>query len=102
MVQSYAFCRVCNCDFSVSHGGRSNVSQHEKSAKHKRQLEAQKHAQAMFAFVTSNTTEANQIKNAEVKMAMLGALFPQLSLCEDRLRQEPIDYQVTGSKQQQN
>ncbi|XP_047236692.1 uncharacterized protein LOC124877498 [Girardinichthys multiradiatus] len=31
-------------------------------------------------------------------VARLGALFPQLSLSEDRLREELIDYQVTDSK----
>lgn len=60
---SHAFCRICNCD----------ASQHEKSAKHKRGLEAQKHAQAMSAFVTRNATEADQVTSAEVKMAMLCA-----------------------------
>ncbi|XP_047226593.1 uncharacterized protein LOC124871367 [Girardinichthys multiradiatus] len=65
--------KICNCDFSVSHGGRNDISQHEKSTKHKRWLEAQKHAQAMSTFVTRNTTEADQVINAEVKMAMLCA-----------------------------
>uniref|UniRef100_A0A8C6LN13 Uncharacterized LOC107389530 n=1 Tax=Nothobranchius furzeri TaxID=105023 RepID=A0A8C6LN13_NOTFU len=73
MGQSHAFCKICSCDFSVSHGGRNDVSQHEKSTKHKRWLEAQKHAQMMSAFVTRNTTEADQVINAEVKMAMLCA-----------------------------
>lgn len=70
---SQAFCKICNCDFSVSHGGRNDVSQHEKSTKHKRKLEAQKHTQAMSTFVTRNTTEADQVINAEFKMAMLCA-----------------------------
>ncbi|XP_070408565.1 uncharacterized protein [Nothobranchius furzeri] len=73
MGHSHAFCKICSCDFSVSHGGRNDVSQHEKSTKHKRWLEAQKHAQTMSAFVTRNTTEADQVINAEVKMAMLCA-----------------------------
>ncbi|XP_013858856.1 uncharacterized protein LOC106514241 [Austrofundulus limnaeus] len=70
---NYTFCKICNCDFSVSHGGRNDVRQHEKSVKHKRGLEAQKHAQAMSPFVTRNATEADQVINAEVKMAMLCA-----------------------------
>lgn len=40
---------------------------------HKRGLQAQKHAQAMSAFVTRNATEADQVTRAEVKMAMLCA-----------------------------
>ncbi|KAL0978021.1 hypothetical protein UPYG_G00164880 [Umbra pygmaea] len=70
---SHAFCKFCICDFSISHGGRNDVCQHEKSAKHKRGLEAQKHAQAMSVFVTRNATEADQVTHAEVKMAMLCA-----------------------------
>ncbi|XDV29612.1 hypothetical protein PO909_032704 [Leuciscus waleckii] len=58
---------------NISHGGRNDVSQHEKSAKHKRGLEGQKHAQAMSAFVTRNATDADQVICAEVKMAMLCA-----------------------------
>ncbi|XP_060124937.1 uncharacterized protein LOC118080162 isoform X1 [Zootoca vivipara] len=77
---SYAFCAICSCDFSVAHGGRTDITQHEKSAKHKRGVEAQKHAPmmprhapTMSRFATSNTTEADQVIKAEVKMAMLCA-----------------------------
>ncbi|XP_048853244.1 uncharacterized protein LOC125721411 [Brienomyrus brachyistius] len=70
---SHAFCKICNCDFSIAHGGRNDVCQHDKSAKQKRGLMAQKHAQAMSAFVTRNATEADQVTSAEVKMAMLCA-----------------------------
>ncbi|XP_077056086.1 uncharacterized protein LOC143707244 [Siphateles boraxobius] len=73
MGDSHAFCKFCNCDFSISHGGRNDVCQHEKSAKHKRGQEGLKHAQAMSAFVTRNATEADQVTCAEVKMAMLCA-----------------------------
>ncbi|XP_033009965.1 uncharacterized protein LOC117049419 [Lacerta agilis] len=69
----HAFCTICSCDFSVYHRGRTDVTQHKKSAKHKRRLEAQKHAPTMSASVTRNTTEADQVLNAEVKMAMLCA-----------------------------
>ncbi|XP_034536243.1 uncharacterized protein LOC117810492 [Notolabrus celidotus] len=84
MGHSHAFCKICNCDFSVSHGGRNDVSQHEKSTKHNRWLEAQKHSQAMSTFVTRNTTEADQVINAEVKMAMLCAKNNvAFSFCDD-------------------
>ncbi|XP_060125482.1 uncharacterized protein LOC118081165 isoform X3 [Zootoca vivipara] len=69
----YAFCTICSCDFSVSHGGRNDVTQHTKAAKHKRGVEAQKHAPTMSTCVTRNTEEADQVINAEVKMAMLCA-----------------------------
>ncbi|XP_060125518.1 uncharacterized protein LOC118081198 [Zootoca vivipara] len=70
---SYAFCTICSCEFSVSHGGRNDVTQHTKSAKHKRGVEAQKNAPTMSTCVTSNTEETDQVINAEVKMAMLCA-----------------------------
>ncbi|XP_033028453.1 uncharacterized protein LOC117060345 [Lacerta agilis] len=73
MGHSHAFCTICGCDFSVSHGGRTDVTQHKISAKHKRGLEAQKHAPTVSAFVTGNTTEADQVINAEATMAMLCA-----------------------------
>lgn len=34
--ESYAFCKVCRCDFKISHGGRNDIVVHEKSVKHKR------------------------------------------------------------------
>ncbi|KAL1264724.1 hypothetical protein QQF64_005079 [Cirrhinus molitorella] len=49
----------------MAHGGRNDVCQHEKSAKHKRGLEAQKRAQEMSAFVMRNATEADQVTSAE-------------------------------------
>ncbi|XP_077789067.1 uncharacterized protein LOC144328694 isoform X1 [Podarcis muralis] len=80
----HAFCTICSCNFSVSHGGRTDVTQHKKSAKHKRGLEAQKHAPAMSTFVTRNTTEADQVRNVEVKMAMLCAKHNiSFTFCDD-------------------
>lgn len=35
-VRAMLFCKICHADFRVSHGGKSDLSQHEKSAKHKR------------------------------------------------------------------
>lgn len=59
--------------FSVSHGGKSDVSLHDKSAKHKHVQETQKHAQPVTSFVTTNVSEANQVAKAEMKMSMLCA-----------------------------
>ena len=36
---SFAFCTLCNVDFSVGGGGVHEVKQHYESAKHKRYLE---------------------------------------------------------------
>ncbi|KAJ7326640.1 hypothetical protein JRQ81_016399 [Phrynocephalus forsythii] len=85
MGRSHAFYKICNCDFTVSHGeGMRNVSQHEKSAKHKKRLKAQKHVQPMSSFVTRNTTEANQVLNAKVEMAMLCAKnIVSFNFCDD-------------------
>nr|XP_034963510.1 uncharacterized protein LOC118081241 isoform X1 [Zootoca vivipara] len=75
----YAFCTICCCDFSVSHGGRTAVTQHTKSAKHNHGVKAQKHAPTMSTFVTRNTKKAGtvikagKVIKAEVTMAMLCA-----------------------------
>jgi hypothetical protein len=32
---TFAFCSVCRCDFSVSHGGKCDIVKHMQSKKHK-------------------------------------------------------------------
>ena len=32
--ENYAYCLICNSDFSVGHGGLSDVARHVKSSKH--------------------------------------------------------------------
>ncbi len=32
----YAHCNLCNCDFTVSHGGWNSVTDHMKTAKHQK------------------------------------------------------------------
>ncbi len=60
------------------------MSQHDKSAKHKRAQEAQKHAQPVTSFVTTNVSKADQVTKAEVKMSMLCAKNNvALSFCDD-------------------
>ena len=80
--QSRALCKVCNADFSAAHGGQHNVRQHENSLQHKCALEAYKHAHLMAAFITRNVTEADQVTNAEVKMAMLCAMCHVPGICQ--------------------
>lgn len=36
---TYAFCAGCSLHFSISHGGRDDITKHTNSAKHKRRLE---------------------------------------------------------------
>lgn len=82
--QSHAFCKICYNDFSVSHGGKSDVSQNDKSAKHKRAQETQKHAQPITSFVTTNVCEAAQVTKAEVKMSIFAPkIMCALSFCDD-------------------
>lgn len=69
--QSNLFCKICHRDFGVSHGGKSDASQHEKSAKHKRKQEAQKQALPMTTFITRNISEAEQETKSELKMSVL-------------------------------
>ncbi|XP_062393735.1 uncharacterized protein LOC134082097 isoform X2 [Sardina pilchardus] len=86
---SHAFCMVCNSDLSISHGGRNDIRQHEKSAKHKRglELEAQQHAQPTSAFVTANATETDQVTSEEVQMTEISELGQHM----DTHRQACID-----------
>lgn len=71
--QSCTFCKICCTDFSVSHRGKTDVSQHDKSAKHKHTHEAQKPAPPMTALITRNVSEANQMTKAQRKMVRLCA-----------------------------
>lgn len=71
-------------DFSVSHRGKSDVSQHDKSAKHKCAEEVQKHAKPSTAFVTTNVSLADQVTKPELKMSMLCTkINVALSFCND-------------------
>lgn len=82
--QNHAFCKICRTDFSIGHGGKTDVSQHEKTNKHKRAQEAQKHASPMTAFVNRNVSEADKVIKAEVKMSMLCAKNNvPFSFCDD-------------------
>ncbi|KAL3864693.1 hypothetical protein ACJMK2_006353 [Sinanodonta woodiana] len=32
--ENFAFCKLCNCDFAIGHGGAHDIKQHEKANKH--------------------------------------------------------------------
>ncbi|VDI01407.1 Hypothetical predicted protein [Mytilus galloprovincialis] len=38
---SHAFCKVCNRDFTVDHGGLNDVSKHSSTALHQKSFNAQ-------------------------------------------------------------
>lgn len=63
----YARCKLCNKDFSISHGGLSDVKQHDKGSEHKRRSTAGITSQVMSNFFTKqNTVEADNVTLAEV------------------------------------
>lgn len=71
MGQTHAFCTLCNVNFSVTHGGKNDVLQHQDTTKHDKAKKAQQHAPSMSSFVVRTVTEADQVSKAELKMSML-------------------------------
>ncbi|KAF0032222.1 hypothetical protein F2P81_014512 [Scophthalmus maximus] len=69
----HAFCKVCRIDFNVAHGGKNDISQHIKTQRHHRAEEAHEGTQAISSFITKGQTEAENVMQAELKMAMLVA-----------------------------
>ena len=58
-------------NFSVTHGGKNDVLQHQDTTKHDKAKKAQQHAPSMSSFVVRTVTEADQVSKAELKMSML-------------------------------
>ncbi|KAJ4927964.1 hypothetical protein JOQ06_015764 [Pogonophryne albipinna] len=66
-----AFCKYCKVDFSIAHGGRTDVKHHEYSEKHKKsakQLQGQKSIASLLG-----KGRPDPVVYAEVKMSMLVA-----------------------------
>ncbi|KAJ4946593.1 hypothetical protein JOQ06_024257 [Pogonophryne albipinna] len=66
-----AFCKYCKVDFSIAHGGRTDVKHHEDSEKHKKsakQLQGQKSIASLLG-----KGRPDPVVYAEVKMSMLVA-----------------------------
>lgn len=65
-----AFCKVCNVDVCVQHGGKNDLVKHAGTAKHKANIEGQRGVPAMESFLIRGPT-ADLVTRAECKMAML-------------------------------
>ena len=48
--ETEARCNHCNSSFSIAHGGNSDISDHVKSAKHKKSVTAISQSSSMFRF----------------------------------------------------
>ncbi|XP_063216897.1 uncharacterized protein LOC134527858 isoform X1 [Bacillus rossius redtenbacheri] len=55
--QKYAFCSVCRCDISISHGGRSDILLHVKSNKHAGNVQNSENSQKISTFFTNSSSE---------------------------------------------
>lgn len=61
--QTYAFCNICRCDFSVSHGGKSDILKHVQTKKHKESLQCVESNQKLSYLCKSQSVDA--VTNAE-------------------------------------
>ena len=52
MGESHAYCRLCNKDFKVDHGGVNDVNKHSKTASHTKNQQAQNCTKPAFNFFT--------------------------------------------------
>lgn len=55
--QNHAFCKLCCIDFSIGHDEKSDVTQHDTSAKHKGAQESQKHTASLTPFMSRKICE---------------------------------------------
>ena len=76
----HAFCKVCRIDFNVAYGGENDITQHIKTQRHHRAEEAHKGTRAISSFIMKEQTEAENVKQAELKMAMLVAQTVHLTV----------------------
>lgn len=66
-LESFSRCTICNKNFSVSHGGLSDVKQHEKSNLHKTNSKSVTSSQILNKFfIKPNTVESQKIALAEL------------------------------------
>src|SRR5882757_2893349 len=59
-----AICSICNCSFSVTHGGRSDVTDHIQTKKHKAGIMATSSSQSMSGFFRKQELGSDEQKLA--------------------------------------
>lgn len=66
-----AFCSLCLKTFSVAHGGRNDVTKHEKSAEHNKKQKAAQTSKSLSSFFPSQfTPQNNKITATELTLAL--------------------------------
>lgn len=70
----YAFCACCSLHFSISHGGRDDISKHTNTAKHKTFVEDAKKNTSLGNFVTTRKDDHSVIR-AEVIFTKVGVIY---------------------------
>lgn len=75
----YAFCTVCACDFGVEYGGKNDVTQHQKTAKHKEALSAvssTRRISEMFPTGTSMVSKVSECTSTQPGRLSLNTYSP--------------------------
>ena len=79
-----ANCTLCRQSFSVKYGGKSEVSSHAKSTKHKRTIIVQKQNKTLFAFfVKTNSKEKHLVILAELVSTYHGVIHHHSFVSQD-------------------
>ena len=76
--EKFAFCTACRCAVNISHGGRNDLADHEKTTKHKKNCEAeQSKAVKNTPSIASCFLEPTDysVINAEVRTLRMISLF---------------------------
>ena len=55
---TFARCTLCSSDFSISHGGRNDVTSHEKTNHHKEVAKEASTSKSLFSFFRPQTQQS--------------------------------------------
>lgn len=58
----FAFCTVCGCDISISHGGKTDVIAHVTSKKHASDVQCQEKQQPLGQFFSKRNSDSDVIR----------------------------------------
>lgn len=63
--EKHAFCTVCRCDINISHGGKNDITNHLKCAKHVSNLKDQQGNKKIKTYFGSTNSVENEVIQAE-------------------------------------
>lgn len=63
--ESYSYCIICKVDFSISHGGRNDITAHASRDKHKSNYSAMENSRKLDSFFCAKDGKENAVINAE-------------------------------------